>query len=147
MLEIYGKLHEKGERQELIKKDGEAVKDHFGRAMEKMNFVIRLKSSKETYVQFETMKTDILNFMGDTAIGTELRVGFNAESRKWNDRWFTSLKAFECEVYKVEEDELRFPKGNSKEAVADMMRTDRKNKPLFDNNGDIDDNYDSQLPF
>lgn len=145
-MEIYGKLHEKGERIELVRKDGEAVKDHFGRAMEKMTFVIRLQGKKDKYAMFETLDSRVMSFLGDTSIGTELCVKFNYESSKWNDRWFNKALAYECEVWKQEEDELRFTKNNSKEAMADMMRTDRKNG-FFDDKGNINKEYDDQLPF
>ena len=140
-MDIFGKLYEKGERSELIKKDGEPVKNHFGQTMEKMTFVIRLQGKKEKFAMFETFDTRVMSFLGDTSVNTELRVQFNYESTKWNDRWFNKAMAYDCEVFKQEEDELKFPKNNLKEGMADLMRTNKSKTTEY-----VEDE-DTGLPF
>lgn len=141
-MEIFGKLHEVSEVVEVKRKDGEIVRDRSGRVMQKQGFAVKLKSQKEQYAYFETLNNDVIRFIADTKIGTPLRVRYGATSRKWNDKWFTSLTAFEAEVFYAEDIEIKFNDKNTKQDMGDAMAQGRRQKDFSDLNEHEDD-----LPF
>ena len=72
-----------------------------GREWKKMAFVIQKRNTKTPKeVCFETLNDDLIMFMSDTSIGTEITVEFDVESREFNGKYYSSIIAYKAEVNK-----------------------------------------------
>ena len=87
-LEIEGKLIIK---QSLLTGNGK------NGAWSKQDFVIETLGEYPKKVAF-TAWNDKADFIIDKPIGTTLKISFNVESREYNERWYTELRAWKIET-------------------------------------------------
>lgn len=90
---LQGKLTEKLELEKINTQKGEMLK---------MRFVIQTPGQYGKPVCFETLNNNVITFMTDTKIGTEVEVKFDVSSREYTDKngkkgYFTSVTAFGAE--------------------------------------------------
>lgn len=83
--------------EEVKKKDGTFVTNKDGVRMRKSTLVCKNANDRfDTLIAFECV-----NGVADNASkllpDTKLTVNFNVESRQWEDRWFSSVKAYKFE--------------------------------------------------
>ena len=88
----------------LIHKDVQRGTSKAGKNWTKMTFVIDcttdIKYPKR--VAFDTFKGDVIEFIEDTSIGTDLSVDFDVESREWEGRWFPNINAIRAEIVRID---------------------------------------------
>jgi len=109
-----------------------------GKAWQKIGFALKVKGQrypKDMY--FETLNPQLIQEVSDTNLDSEIKVYFDAQSRKWNDRWFTSLNAFRIELNKSAEVDAGY---------MDQENNQRADESNF-NNIAKDDSGDDDLPF
>lgn len=94
-LEINGKLIQKLELQSGMSKTGSS--------WQKQEFVIETDEQypKKVCVNLWGDKIDMLSAIN---IGDKVTLSFNLESREYNGKWYTDVKAWKIEKQKMEED-------------------------------------------
>ena len=109
---LQGKLTEKLPLQTITTAKGDMLK---------LSFVIKTPGQYPKDVCFETLNQNVITFLGDTKIGTELEVKFDLQSRKWEKdgrvQFFTSAIAFGVEK-KVAPESMEIPSTPSYPATA-----------------------------
>jgi hypothetical protein len=136
-MDTTGKLIEKTEIQSGVSKAG--------KQWQKIGFAIKVKEQnlkfpKELY--FESLNTDVIQFISDTSDGSIVRVWYDVTSRKWKDRWFTGANAFKVET--VREDTSVVTGQEDLNAYADDIAA--KHLRQFQNAKEVDGD-DSDMPF
>lgn len=110
-MEVTGKLIEKVYSGEVKKVDGTVVKKRDGTNLYKTVFVIQQKDVKyENKIRFSSLNNDVIRFINDTQIGTDIDVSFQPTSREWNGKWFDEIRAFRVEVNRQVESPVLNPK-------------------------------------
>ena len=107
-MELKGKFIEK-----FQKETGKSAKGEW----QKQGFTIETSGQypKKVYFVLWNEKTDSVN---DLKQGDSVAVYFDAESREYNGRYFTDLKAFNVEVFSDKKD---IPAGKQAEPVSDIL--------------------------
>lgn len=95
-MELQGKLVEKMEPFTIQTKNGDKLKQIF---------VVRQPGQFGKDVAFECLSQDLISFLGDTKVGSEVNVKFDLSSRKWTAAdgrvsFFTTAFAFGIEIQK-----------------------------------------------
>lgn len=100
---LQGKLTEKMELQKINTSKGEMLK---------LLFIVKTPGMYPKDVCFETLNQNVITFLNDTKIGTELEVKFDIQSRRYEKdgrvSWFTSAVAFGVEK-KVAPESMELP--------------------------------------
>ena len=66
---------------------------------EKIEFVIEEKDVQyPTKIAFSAMKADVIQFVNDTSLETEISVSYNLKAREYNGRWYNNVDAWKVEV-------------------------------------------------
>ncbi len=74
----------------------ESIETKTGNPLKKQLFVVETQDQYPKKVCFEVIN-DRINF-GNLPEGTMVKVFFDPESREWQGKWFTSLRAWKLEV-------------------------------------------------
>lgn len=92
-MELTGKLIEK-----LELKSGTS---QTGKQWQKLQFVLQEKSVKfPNKIACMTFNTDVIQFINDTTIGTDVTIAFQPKSREYNGSWYTDIQVFSAEINK-----------------------------------------------
>ena len=66
---------------------------------QKIEFVIEEKDVQyPTKIAFSAMKADVIQFVNDTSLETEITVSYNLKAREYNNRWYNNVDAWKVEV-------------------------------------------------
>jgi len=103
-MELKGKFVKVLSRSEIKRKDGTVVVNRSGQVLEKMEFLVQVPSSKETFLKVETISNIVMGFISDTSAGTALTLDVYPESREWQGKWFTSVN---CNMVQANRNESR----------------------------------------
>lgn len=72
-----------------------------GKPWQKMTFVIQVKNVQfERKVAFDTFKANVIEFINDTSIDSDINVDYSVESREYQGRWYTNCNANGVEVWR-----------------------------------------------
>lgn len=104
IMEVLGKLTHKFEAETLETKSG---------PKQKMMFVIQQPGKYPDPLALETMNTQVITFLADTKIGSELKCLVNIKSREYNGKWYTNAMCGQVEICKSQD-------GGSKEVPIDQ---------------------------
>lgn len=91
-MDLVGKLIQKTDIQSGVSKKGNQ--------WSKLGFVVKVESKFPKDVYFETLNSEVIQFVSDTNLESDIRVWFDVSSRAWQDKWFTSATAYKVEVIK-----------------------------------------------
>ncbi len=74
-----------------------------GKAWEKMGFVLQLEGSFPQQIAIDTFKSEWIQFINETSIGTILKCDINVSSKSWTGdngktRWFHNINLWKAEV-------------------------------------------------
>ena len=133
MAEEVGKLISKGQIENGVSKAG--------KQWVKLNFVIKCKGNFPREVAF-TLFNDMekINMINDTSIGTDLSVQYSPESRLYNGKYYTNLKAWKIEVVRSEDPTVNTDHRGMQE-IAQM------HNQQYQRATDVGNNQDDDLPF
>jgi hypothetical protein len=68
----------------------------------KMDFLIEKKGKFPSILMLSTFSDQVINFIEDTRLGTELTCSIDVSSREWNGKYFTEARCFKVETNKSE---------------------------------------------
>lgn len=89
-MDLTGKLIEKTDIQSGVSKKGNQ--------WSKIGFSVKVEGKFPKDVYFEALNSEVIQFVSDTNLESDIRVWYDISSRKWKDRWFTSVTAYKVEV-------------------------------------------------
>ena len=84
-MEVIGKFVKTLPEQTGVGKNGEWVN---------AGFVVETSEQYPKNLAFSARKDDVVEVVRELSIGDMIKVFFSAESREYNERWYTELKAF-----------------------------------------------------
>lgn len=94
-MEVIGKLSQKFE-------PTGGVSNSTGKEWRKMEFLIDKKGKMPSVLMLSTFSDQVINFIQDTSIGTELLCAIDVSSREWKGRYFTEARCFKVETHRNE---------------------------------------------
>lgn len=94
-MEVIGKLSQKFE-------PTGGVSNSTGKEWKKMEFLIEKKGKMPSVLMLSTFNDQVINFIQDTSIGTELSCAIDVSSREWKGRYFTEARCFKVETHRNE---------------------------------------------
>lgn len=94
-MEVIGKLSQKFE-------PTGGVSNSTGKEWKKMEFLIEKKGKMPSVLMLSTFSDQVINFIQDTSIGTELLCAIDVSSREWKGRYFTEARCFKVETHRNE---------------------------------------------
>jgi len=84
-----------------------------GKQWNKVEFLIDKMGKYPSSVLVMSFDATVIEFIGDTKIGTDLACTVDVESREYNGRYYTDVKCFRVETYRQEQGSfLAEPKSN-----------------------------------
>lgn len=112
-----------------------------GKTWRKQNFVIETEEQYPKKIVFNSWN-DTVDIIKNMTIGDKIKISFRAESREYNERWYTDLTAWK--IVKITEQTItNEPTTNT--PPGDIIY---ENKNTQDNNTDITTNeQEDDLPF
>jgi hypothetical protein len=78
------------------------ISNSTGKNWRKMDFLIEKKGKFPSILMLSTFSDQVINFIEDTRLGTELTCSIDVSSREWNGKYFTEARCFKVETNKSE---------------------------------------------
>ena len=94
-MEVIGKLSQKFE-------PTGGINAATGKNWRKMEFLIEKKGKFPSVLMLSTFSDQVINFIEDASVGTELSCSIDVSSREWKGRYFTEVRCFKVETYRNE---------------------------------------------
>lgn len=94
-MEVIGKLSQKFE-------PTGGISAATGKNWRKMEFLIEKKGKFPSVLMLSTFSDQVINFIEETKIGTELSCSIDVSSREWKGRYFTEARCFKVETHRNE---------------------------------------------
>ena len=119
-----------------------------GKQWRKQGFVVETEEQYPKKVVFNAWN-DTVDAIKQLAVGEKIRVHFRAESREYNERWYTDLTAWR--IVKISEQTIGGGSNPSVEPPADVLYDDNKQENKIENTeppADLKkDEAEDDLPF